>query len=187
MTLFQCFEDNKVWLPYSKRWVLTEIYLGLLLFAFTGCSTAKTFPEAAKGFAKTAWEKERLCLEGTIDGAPGKAAVLFRSDKHVGVDEARRMSLALTKRFLEYLKKTDLADFTPENIVVGIQFKERDGSLIGDNFIAEATVRKGKIHYYLFDKVRKEILVEEFEAAFGKSFGYLSPHEVRPFSRFPLE
>ena len=151
----------------------------IALFLLTGCTAVpQTFPAYSAHFEKSPLNRERLQLEGTIDDAGGQAAVLFRSDKHVGVDEARRLLVATTTRFL---RETSALD--EHSLTLGIQFKEVDGTLVGDGFIAEVTLRRGRIHYYLFQGSRKQILVENYDDAFAKAFGTTVPEGCfRPFS-----
>lgn len=149
----------------------------LIFLLLSSCSGPKTFNEYVIHFQPIAQQKEALILEGTKEVGLEKKAVLFTSPKHVGIDEARRLLVWAVHTFLETL------ELESEKLIFGIQFKESDGSLVGEGFIAEVTLRKDKIHYYLFENgSRVKVFVEEFEEAFPKAFGEAPLEGFRPFS-----
>lgn len=144
----------------------------LVFLLFFSCSGPKTFSDYIVKFQKVAQQKEGLVLQGIKED---EKAALFASPKHVGIDEARRLLIWAVYTFRA------MRDYEP--LIFGIQFKEADGTLVKEGFIAEVTLKQDKIHYYILENgARVRIFVEEYEEAFPKAFGEPPLEGFRPFS-----
>lgn len=153
----------------------------LMILLLAGCSSKVSVEKRMDKFCRSVWDNERLTLVGykeTQEFGYNAFTALFVSYKHIGIDEARRMIMAL-KIKLEAAVEQDY------QFVIGIEYKEMGSPFMPADYMGKVVLKKDKIRFYVCDQAPdkfKLIFEEEVEHAFGHAFGYPAKEGFAPFS-----
>jgi hypothetical protein len=140
------------------------LVLAICLGACSPIASQNSFSE--KRFLEAVQNKERL-KPITIDPYANPSLIAMSSEKHVDIHEARRMMVVL-----DYcLKKEPL----PEKPLLVISFLDEEGEFVEGGFVSQAVLNKNDLLIYCLNPSEKKLQLihkEDFDAAFGRAFGY---------------